>query len=167
MVLCSLQWPVAFRSMENDDVKQCGLVSDGYMSRCADWKQPGCNILPYPRLEILAASVQNNDKKCESQRVILFQLWAMCRWWGGAHTSLGNVLSALIESGDIKHWDSYRSPPAPPFIHPAGGSWPHLHSPIKPIIPFSQARLISANWACRIVIVPPQPNHSSNQDTTR
>ena len=46
--------------MENDDVKKCGLVSDGYTIRGADWKQPGCNILPYPRLENLAASAHND-----------------------------------------------------------------------------------------------------------
>ena len=28
---CALNWPVTIRRMENDDVKYCGLVSDGYM----------------------------------------------------------------------------------------------------------------------------------------
>ena len=39
MVLCSLNWPVTIRRMENDDVKYCGLVSDGYMI------QPVCCLI--------------------------------------------------------------------------------------------------------------------------
>ena len=57
---------------------------------------------------VSSKTVQINDENCH-QRPRGYFIPIVSSVQMMAHTSLGKVLSVLIESGDIKHGDSYRS----------------------------------------------------------